>query len=612
MKLKFTLSLLSFVLVFFASINVLQAQGPDDYGYTWKDSNSPDGPTYNWVDIVSDGVEINGLADDNSVAFVPMGLNFQFYWSEYNQIKIGSNGWLSFDNVSNISHCFPDIPSTAANNNLVCPLMGDINFAGGANPGKIYTYNDGAGRFIISYHNCGFWVNASPDYTGDNTFQVILDSNDSSITFQYQTMDAALANPTDACNQDVVIGIENSTGSIGLKVLNDAMPPSNYAIKFTYPETVTLDVPDIAPAWNQNPENGGEFYLPSDAIELTASVENAGNVDVNSNISVTATLLSLAGDLVFVDDATLGSLDVGQSQDVNFGSVTTPASQYAYEIETGNEDDINNVNNSNITEINVVDVSGATVSLNYATGAPPTNGMQWSGGATTENGGGVYIIPPVYPTTIEGVDAYIITGSTDGYTLVIRDDDGINGAPGTVLASATVAAGAYTADAWNMTMFDETVEINDGGFYVGWLMGGDVVGLGTEIGQGPISRRSYEIIAGAWAEYRTASTADLLLGAVVTNDYPVTSNQDILLEKSIAVYPNPTQDVVEVNVQLENEVVEVIEVFNTLGESVFVEAVNLTATAKHQLDLSAYPSGIYYVNFTVGANKVTKKVSLIK
>lgn len=72
------------------------AGGPDEFGYTWKDSNDPEGPTFEWVDITELGTEVEGLADDNSVNFVDMGMEFQFYWNSYNQIKLGSNSWVSF------------------------------------------------------------------------------------------------------------------------------------------------------------------------------------------------------------------------------------------------------------------------------------------------------------------------------------------------------------------------------------------------------------------------------------------------------------------------------------------------------------------------------------
>ena len=40
---------------------------PDAYGYTWVDNDNGGSPDYNWIDISGNGVEVEGLADDNVV-----------------------------------------------------------------------------------------------------------------------------------------------------------------------------------------------------------------------------------------------------------------------------------------------------------------------------------------------------------------------------------------------------------------------------------------------------------------------------------------------------------------------------------------------------------------
>ncbi|HNK42695.1 MAG TPA: hypothetical protein PL002_16025, partial [Flavobacteriales bacterium] len=53
--------------------------GPDQYGYTWKDSNEPDGPVYEWIDITTTGTQLTGFADDNVVGPFILGETFPFY-----------------------------------------------------------------------------------------------------------------------------------------------------------------------------------------------------------------------------------------------------------------------------------------------------------------------------------------------------------------------------------------------------------------------------------------------------------------------------------------------------------------------------------------------------
>ena len=90
---------LAFLLMFCNWVG-LNAQGPDDYGYTRTDSNDANGPTFNWIDISTSGTEVMGFADDNSVPLIDMGMSFHYYWLDFDQVKLGSNGWISFNNVS--------------------------------------------------------------------------------------------------------------------------------------------------------------------------------------------------------------------------------------------------------------------------------------------------------------------------------------------------------------------------------------------------------------------------------------------------------------------------------------------------------------------------------
>ncbi len=108
---------------------ILSAGGPDAYGYTWSDSDEVEGPVFAWIDITAVGAEVLGLADDNSVPLIPMNMEFHYYWATFNEIKIGSNGWLSFDDVSNVAQCFRPMPFPGGNgDNLVAPFMFDLNF----------------------------------------------------------------------------------------------------------------------------------------------------------------------------------------------------------------------------------------------------------------------------------------------------------------------------------------------------------------------------------------------------------------------------------------------------------------------------------------------------
>ena len=229
--------------------------GPDAYGYVWRNSDDPMGPAYQWIDITTAGTQVAGLADDNAVGPFNIGFNFPYYWSDYGQIWIGSNGWISFKQIGNIAHCFPQIPSPGGNgDDFVAPYMTDLNFSTSypgqfPNVGEIYWWSNNTDTLIVAYHDVPWWKDDAnglqpPDWVGSNTFEVIFSAVDSSITFMYQNMDAANFNNTQFCDYDLEIGMENVTGNIGLEVAAETVPQSMSAVKFYYPSTVTLQIAD--------------------------------------------------------------------------------------------------------------------------------------------------------------------------------------------------------------------------------------------------------------------------------------------------------------------------------------------------------------------------------
>jgi hypothetical protein len=162
--------------------------GPDQYGYTWKDITEPGGPVYTWIDITQTGTLVNGLADDNVVGPVVLLTNAPFYWYDIKKVWIGSNGYLVFNN-SNIAAPFPLIPTAGATNDYIAAFMTDLTFAGVGNPAQCYLY-DTVDSLVVSYINVPFWDVNAPGWLGSNTFQVIMNKMDSTITVQYQAQAA--------------------------------------------------------------------------------------------------------------------------------------------------------------------------------------------------------------------------------------------------------------------------------------------------------------------------------------------------------------------------------------------------------------------------------------
>ena len=182
---------------------ILDQGGPDEFGYTWIDSDEPGGPSYEWRDITGIGEMIPISYDDDNIGPMDIGFDFPFYGETYSTFNMCSNGWISFTSTD-VNYWNQPIPDPAQPLNLVAPFWDDLYPPSG---GEFYYYTDGA-ECIIS------WIDI-PHINGDGpyTFQIILRST-GTIIFQYENMQGA----TNSCT----IGIQNADGSIGLQVVSDA------------------------------------------------------------------------------------------------------------------------------------------------------------------------------------------------------------------------------------------------------------------------------------------------------------------------------------------------------------------------------------------------------
>ena len=168
-------ALLSVVLISSICFAQQTSGGPDQFGYTFKNSSHASGPTYSWFDISTIGTLVTGLSDDNFVGPFPIA-GFPYYTNNPTQFWIGSNGYISFSpvNIASTAASFPAIPTVGGPNNFIAPFLTDLTFAGASsNPGKAYHYDQGD-TICITFDKVPFWVNNSNQYGGDNSFQIIL------------------------------------------------------------------------------------------------------------------------------------------------------------------------------------------------------------------------------------------------------------------------------------------------------------------------------------------------------------------------------------------------------------------------------------------------------
>jgi uncharacterized protein YegL len=139
----------------------------------------------------------------NTYELVELGFPFQFYGITHTQLYVGSNGFLSFENgYTNSGNS--SIPSTGTPNNAIYAFW-DYLYPIGGDYGQIYTRQISPTLYIVQWegveHCCSL---GNPE-----TFQVILDGSDNSITLQYEDI---------SFSTSATVGVEDRLGITGLQL----------------------------------------------------------------------------------------------------------------------------------------------------------------------------------------------------------------------------------------------------------------------------------------------------------------------------------------------------------------------------------------------------------
>ncbi|HBZ00161.1 MAG TPA: hypothetical protein DEO84_02465 [candidate division Zixibacteria bacterium] len=207
---------------------------PIEQLYSAIDIDDNEGLTYNWIEINphKGGSGASAGLGQNSNLWVPLGSRFYFYTTPYDSIDISSNGWCTFL-PSAQQPTRPPIPNTSEPNALVSPF-GQALGSSDASNGIYYWHDQATGIFVVQYDSI---LNAGNNTS--NTFQLLLNPADSSVTFQYKY--------STAWGDSATIGIESANGSKGLTIPISRIR-NGYAVKFRmatqmlYPSGITYDI----------------------------------------------------------------------------------------------------------------------------------------------------------------------------------------------------------------------------------------------------------------------------------------------------------------------------------------------------------------------------------
>ncbi len=234
------------------------------------------------------GTPTAGPAGDDIVSsFIPIGFNFPFYNTVQTQLKISTNGFISFNSNSGSGCCagaaLPNNSSTLSN--LIAVAWTDL-YVG--SPNSIDYFNlTSPNRFVIRYNAVSHCCATTPAQV---TAQIIL----------YQTGEIEMHNTSILTGGDVMtMGIENANGTIATVV------PGRNASNFTASNEGYRFTPFINYTYNWQPGNlngASQTVSPIANTTYTVSVADGSGCVQPFNtalINVTPIIANISGSLSF-------------------------------------------------------------------------------------------------------------------------------------------------------------------------------------------------------------------------------------------------------------------------------------------------------------------------
>jgi len=205
-----------------ASVAPQAMGGPDEFGYTWDDTEP-----YAWIDAAQSGVNSGLYGGDVYTGPVDIGFTFPFYENSYAQAYFSTKGLVSFGR-GGFWYLNALIPNTAPPNDMIAAFWDDLGVYAQTRPDAgIYYFRGGTAPnryFVVEWRRADAYYGSG---TLDLTFEVILHEN-GDIVLQYQSLTGNL--------QSATVGIEDSTGTTGLQYLYNAPGLRNeLAIRFRRP-----------------------------------------------------------------------------------------------------------------------------------------------------------------------------------------------------------------------------------------------------------------------------------------------------------------------------------------------------------------------------------------
>ncbi|MEO0081428.1 MAG: C25 family cysteine peptidase [candidate division WOR-3 bacterium] len=186
------------------------------WAYDDKDTGYTHHPQYQWVEIRSQGTQLNFSHNDAVITVnLPTGFGpVKYYGQRFTQLSISADGWIVPGNYTTTNYTNTGLPSTAAPPRAICANWDDL-YPGYSSQDYAYYYHDAANhRFVVEFDSVKYYDNSIRDKFEFIFYDTTLAAGDgnSRILVQYRTANGYTSS---------TIGLQDGTQQVGIQCLYD-------------------------------------------------------------------------------------------------------------------------------------------------------------------------------------------------------------------------------------------------------------------------------------------------------------------------------------------------------------------------------------------------------
>ncbi len=547
------------------------------------------------------------LGDDALVASLSLGFTFNFFANQYTSFGISSNGFLFFGSNSASGCCSgQSLPNGTAPNNVIAFAWEDLDPDNG-NAGTITYWTQGTSPNRV----CIVDFDAVPHYPGTGNYvtsQIKMFEGCGMIEIHTTSM------PSDGGTH--TMGIENSGGSAAFAVTG--RNATSWSITSDY---VAFE-PECGDTFTTFVTNGPDLSITMDSLDCLGDMDGALTANANGSNPITY-LWSTADTSATISNIGVGTYTVTATDSAGcFNSLGTDL--FSPQGLAGSFDKVETLCESS---------TDGSITLNPSGGTPPYS-YSWSSGGTglTESNlaAGAYIVTITDDGNCDIALNVDLDFENENPSINLGADKFICPNQSTVIA----APPGYTSYLWSEASTTNSIVISSAGVYSvtasdgAGCEGSDTVevflNISDQVDLGETKRGLGPIVLDPGSQYvsylwNTGASVQIL-NVVFTGDYSVAvqdSNGCVTSdtvkvkiwptginesgESAIEVYPNPTSDIVNINLNgLDAD--GVITVYDISGKIVFTQSISNQSNPS--IDLSNLDAGNYILEIkTEGVNE---------